>query len=331
MKVVSTALAFSTLWNSVPPLTIVKYRFSGTGLFGEFTIRRPGAVWINGVSAGRNRPVGSHRHAVHQRVFQPTQVAVAVQVSRADRTELLSTYGRVLASGYLIYDQGQTLFAAPFDTKRLALTGPPVSLVHSVSTSNDRADFDVSASGTLVYRRSVVQTNQPFWISSSGATAPVFAQAGSYLSPRLSPDGTRLALSVINDGVQSLWVYDLKREIWNRVTSSNETEWLPTWSPDGEFLVFRSGDTMAWTRSDGSGSVEHLRDASRNVGPWSFSPDGKWLAFWPLQRLRPVSSTGRARAECIEVRTAAGPGTASQVERRSCDISGRTLDGLFLE
>src|SRR5207244_10494100 len=42
--------------------------------------------------------------------------------------------------------------------------------------------------------------------------------------------------------------------------------------------LFRS-----WTRSDGGGAVERLAGVSRNAGPGSFSGDGKWLAFWPLQ------------------------------------------------
>jgi hypothetical protein len=64
-----------------------------------------------------------------------------------------STYGRFLASGYLVYYQRETLFAAPTDADRMELTGPGVPLVQAVSSSGDRADFDVSTSGTLVYRR----------------------------------------------------------------------------------------------------------------------------------------------------------------------------------
>jgi dipeptidyl aminopeptidase/acylaminoacyl peptidase len=111
----------------------------------------------------------------------------------------------------------------------------------------------------------------------------VLAKAANYSSPRLSPDGTRLALSVMQEGKQSLWVYDLRRETWNRLTSQDDPEFLPTWTPDGEFLAFRSANTLAWTQSDGSGKLERLAGVSPNAGPWSFSSDGKWLAFWPLQ------------------------------------------------
>jgi Tol biopolymer transport system component/DNA-binding winged helix-turn-helix (wHTH) protein len=194
-----------------------------------------------------------------------------------------STHGRYLASGYVVYYQRETLFAAPMDPDRLELTGPAVPLVYTVSNSGGRADFDLSTSGTLLYRRGTAQNSLPSWLYSSGKIEPVLAKPGNYSSPRLSPDGTRLALSVIQEGKQSLWVYDLKRETWNRLTSEDEPEWLPTWTPDGEFLAFRSGNTLAWTRSDGSGKVERLAGVSRNAGPWSFSTDGKWLAFWPLE------------------------------------------------
>jgi Tol biopolymer transport system component/DNA-binding winged helix-turn-helix (wHTH) protein len=194
-----------------------------------------------------------------------------------------STYGRFLPSGYLVYYQRETLVAAPMDADRMELTGPAVPLVYGVSMSGDRADFDVSASGTLVYRRGTAQDSFPSWLYPSGKIEPVLAKAANYSSPRLSPDGTRLALSVIQEGKQSLWVYDLRRETWNRLTSEDDPEFLPTWTPDGEFLAFRSGNTLAWTQSDGSGKVERLAGVSPNAGPWSFSTDGKWLAFWPLQ------------------------------------------------
>jgi eukaryotic-like serine/threonine-protein kinase len=194
-----------------------------------------------------------------------------------------STHGRFLASGYLVYYQRETLFAAPMDADRLELTGPAVPLVYEVSGSGDRADFDLSTSGTLVYRRGTARNSLPSWLYSSGKIEPVLAKPGNYSSPRLSPDGTRLALPVIHEGKQNLWVYDLRRETWNRLTSGDDPESLPTWTPDGEFLAFRSGNTLAWTQSDGSGKVERLAGVSRNAGPYSFSADGKWLPFWPLE------------------------------------------------
>jgi DNA-binding winged helix-turn-helix (wHTH) protein/Tol biopolymer transport system component len=194
-----------------------------------------------------------------------------------------SNFGRYFASGYLVYNQHGTLFAASMDRDRMELTGPAVPLVNAVFSSGERADFDLSTSGTLVYRRGTVRNSLPSWLYSSGKIETLFAKPGNYRSARLSPDGTRLALSVIQEGKQSIWIYDLRRETWNRLTSEDDSESLPTWTPDGEFIAFRSGSTLAWTQSDGSGKVERLAGVSRNAGPWSFSADGKWLAFWPLE------------------------------------------------
>ena len=195
-----------------------------------------------------------------------------------------SIHGRYLAGGYLVYHQRGTLFAAPMDLDRLELTGPAAPLVDGVSYTASRANFDLSSSGTLVYYRSAAGSNIiPSWLYSSGKIEPALPKPGNYLTPRLSPDGTRLALCVIAEGKQNLWVYDLSRETFTRLTSGADPDLLPAWTPDGEFLAFRSGNTLAWTRSDGSGTLERLAGVSANAGPWSFSADGKWLAFWPLQ------------------------------------------------
>jgi len=53
----------------------------------------------------------------------------------------------------------------------------------------------------------------------------------------------------------------------------------PVWTADGAFLAVRARGTLAWLRSDGGGTVEHVAGTDRDAVPWSFSPDGKWLAF----------------------------------------------------
>ena len=94
-----------------------------------------------------------------------------------------STYGRYLESGYLVYYQRETLFAAPMDAERLELTGPAVPLVYAVSRSEGRADFDLSTSGTLVYRHGY-GGKQPAFLAlllrEDGASA---GEAGQLLVP----------------------------------------------------------------------------------------------------------------------------------------------------
>jgi serine/threonine-protein kinase len=197
-----------------------------------------------------------------------------------------ANYGRYLAGGHLIYYRQGTLFAAAMDADLLLVTGQPAPLVDEVSSTGNwrRGEFDLSGNGTLVYRGGAAGSSFVLsWLDSTGTTQPVISKPGHYGSPRLSPDGSRLALSMLRDGKQNLWIYDLHRETWNRLTSDDKPVILPTWTRDGEDLAFRSGNALAWKRSDGGGNLEYLAGVSPNAGPSSFSPDGKWLAFWPLE------------------------------------------------
>ncbi|MEP7097900.1 MAG: winged helix-turn-helix domain-containing protein, partial [Dokdonella sp.] len=190
-----------------------------------------------------------------------------------------SSTGRYLAPGYLLFNRGVKLFAAPIDLNRLALTGMASPLIEGVAYDHFRgADFDVSASGTLIYRRTSPTSNRAvMWLDHSGLKGRVFAEAGAYTSPRLSPDGKRLALMSESE----LWIYELARKKMTQLTFGSEVGCCPVWSPAGDYVVFRSHSGIAWTRWDGSGLVQRLpADQGPSGTPWSFSPDGKWLTFF---------------------------------------------------
>lgn len=196
-----------------------------------------------------------------------------------------ATHGRIGARGFLIYYQRENLFAAHFDLHRLEVRGPAMPLLSGVAKAGwGRGDFDASETGTVVYRADTTHRNFiASWLYPSGKTEPALTLPGNYHTPRLSPDGKRLALGLTRDGAQNLWVYDMVRQTFTRLTFGPGPDFLPAWTPDGAFIGFRSGNTLAWIRSDGSGKVEHLEGVSRDAGPWSFSADGKWMAYFDLQ------------------------------------------------
>jgi serine/threonine-protein kinase len=172
------------------------------------------------------------------------------------------------------------MFAAPMDLNRLELTEPASPFIEGIAYDHFRGtDFDVSASGTLIYRRSRPAANRAvMWLDPSGVKGRVLAKPGAYTSPRLSPDGKRLALTSESE----LWIYELASETMTQLTFGSEVVCCSVWSPDGDYMVFSSKSGIAWTRWDGSGLVQRLppRQGLFGATPWSFSKGGKWLAFF---------------------------------------------------
>jgi len=61
----------------------------------------------------------------------------------------------------------------------------------------------------------------------------------------------------------------------------------PVWTPDGKHIAYRSapssgGSSIEWLRADGSGAGQRLFESKTNVLPYSFSPDGRLMAYAEL-------------------------------------------------
>ncbi len=202
-------------------------------------------------------------------------------------------FGRVLpvggSRGYLVYLHQGVLFGVAFDSGRLEVQGVPVPLLEDVAASPivGGGQFDFSAApsghGTLVYLagKRTGQTYPVMWLDSSGKMQPLIATPGAYATPRFSPDGRRLALTVSTGSGSDIYSYDWQREIMTRLTFGGGAD-LPVWAPDGRHMAFnRSGREYGiwWIRSDGSGQPQQILAAQNPVVPWSFSPDGQHLAY----------------------------------------------------
>jgi Tol biopolymer transport system component len=120
------------------------------------------------------------------------------------------------------------------------------------------------------------------WLDVSGKTEPLSAKPGAYQQPHVSPDGSQLALNITTTGGQDIWAYDWPRDAMSRLTFGGGTFYFPVWHPTGRYIVFTGGyggGGMFWTRADGAAKPQSLTQSNNGQFPWSFSPDGKRLAY----------------------------------------------------
>ena len=220
--------------------------------------------------------------------FNNAQVAVQSN-GTGERRNLIQggTQPRYATSGHLVYAQGGSLMAVPFDPQRLTATGAAVPVVEGVrqSVRNGDAQYSISATGSLVYVPGTVQSaqNKLVWVSRNGTEQPLAAPAHAYVAPRLSPDGRRLAVGITEQEAQ-VWLYDLFRDTLTRFTFEGNNNFSPVWTPDGKRIAFKSNKeegplNLFWQLADGSGGLERLTTSEYLHAPSSWSPDGQLLAF----------------------------------------------------
>ena len=155
--------------------------------------------------------------------------------------------GRYLPSGQLVYSQAGVLFAAPFDAARLEVTGTASPVLEGVSrTAGGGAQFDVSQTGTLVYIEGPATLlssqlhSDMVVLNESGEAEVLKMPAGPYESPRISPDGRRLAFGSSDGPEANIWIYDLDGVTTPRKLTFASNNRYPVWSADGRYVVFQS-------------------------------------------------------------------------------------------
>jgi len=205
-------------------------------------------------------------------------------IATGERRDLIDmgTFPRYAASGHLLYAQNGALFAVPFDSARLEVTGSAVPVIESVVQSQSgAAQYGISTTGSLIYLSDVGTTAQQrlVWVARNGTEQPLPAPTRRYDWPRLSPDGRRVAVEV---GAQT-WIYDIERDTLTRFTFEGTQNDSPAWTPDGRRIAFRSNrdgiQNIYWQMADGSGGTERLTTSQQNQIPGVWSSDGQLLAF----------------------------------------------------
>jgi len=200
-----------------------------------------------------------------------------------------ASYAKYVRSGHLIFLRDHVLMAAPFDAQQLKIIGPSVPLVDDVGLDwrGRIPQIAISRNGTIVHVSGSEFNNSTLvWVDRQGRSESLGAPAHAYFSPRLSPDGRQVAVTVISqkEFTSQVHVYDILRGALTHLATEGGND-MPQWSPDGTRIAFWSrrseGSGVFWKAVDGSVPAQLLaRVPSPGFGlyPYSWSRDGKYLA-----------------------------------------------------
>jgi dipeptidyl aminopeptidase/acylaminoacyl peptidase len=106
--------------------------------------------------------------------------------------------------------------------------------------------------------------------------------------PQVSPDGRWIAFVLrktdleANVGRTDLWLVRVDGTGLRRLTSNQEKDFNPRWTPDSSsvwFISTRSGSSQVFRIHIDGGEAEQITDEPLDVGNLVLSPDGKHIAF----------------------------------------------------
>ena len=185
----------------------------------------------------------------------------------------------------LHYARAGTIYSVGLDVKRVALRGSPTPLYEGVMyTPATGAAQYARASGESVRAlgKEGWDVIDPVVIDRAGKAEPLGLPPRNYDRFELSRDARRAVVQV-TAADDDLWIYDLERKTFTRLTNRDENI-FPTWSPDGQYIYYshhREHPPSVWRRrADGIGDAEEITTgSSRAQLATGMTPDGRYLLF----------------------------------------------------
>ena len=210
-------------------------------------------------------------------------------------------------TGHVLYlTSAGTLMAAPWDNTALATTGRPVPVLDGIQAPG----FLVSGEGTAYYllgRSEFAPDPVPnaaiVWVNRTGQVEPVDSSwqvntggtdngsIGTDWGLALSPDGRRIALSLLTELGTDIWIKQLPTGPVSRLTLYAGVDRSPAWTPDGRAVTFLSDRPIStdttrevkpfnvWEQAaDGTGDPRLLWGKEGPTDAFR-SPDGRWIVL----------------------------------------------------
>jgi eukaryotic-like serine/threonine-protein kinase len=157
---------------------------------------------------------------------------------------LLANQSRAVAvPDYLLFAQGQKLFAQRMDWEALRQIDKPVLVTRNVAASPaylGTSEFTASQNGALIYGRAEGSSFDQFnWYSRDGTVTDSIDPIIDFQQFTLSPDGKYLALNSFHQhATGSMWLIDLESNTTTPLTTDPHAQSDPVWSPDSRYVAF---------------------------------------------------------------------------------------------
>src|SRR5262249_4287304 len=141
------------------------------------------------------------------------QIAVVSLAASTERI-LVKGSGSRFVAGHVIFGREGSLWAVPFDERRLDVTGEAVPVLEGVAFTDQFAPavVTVARNGSLAYLtgdRPRPPARAIVWVSRQGHEEAFPLAPASYGWARVSPDGASVAVDMVEgSGKSDIWVYD---------------------------------------------------------------------------------------------------------------------------
>jgi len=192
---------------------------------------------------------------------------------------------RYVPTGHLLYNLPGKLMAMPFDEETLDVTGPSVTALEGTQTVGyGDSVYALSRDGLLVYKPGGdTRAGHFVWLDRQGNREPLGLPPGVFGGFQLSPDGTTVAVPIVDEGNMDIWLFDTTRGLSTRFTFDGLSLTGAAWTPDGKQLAFssrRAGVQNIFLQpADGSGEAVQLTREENGARLGRMSYGGHTLPF----------------------------------------------------
>jgi len=187
--------------------------------------------------------------------------------------------------------QDGSAMLADFDARSGKIQGTPRQVFSGVRLNLSIApQLDVSTDGRVILftggdNAGSQRQARIVRVDRSGRSTPLDSTwEGVFNYPTLSPDGSRLAVTIIADQRQDIWIKQLDRGPLTRLTFEGAVNYRPFWLPGGRELLFISDQSRRAlpykVRADGSGKpVPFPVPDTAQVDEITQAPGGTWIVY----------------------------------------------------